>query len=128
MWKYIAPIINLQHNVFLPQELFQKILMLEPAVFQAEREETIKNPEYARLDIYDRNLITTDNYPDLSSTQWGLLAFPGDGRNLITTITMNDFIARWDDLIISSVKWINKYSSYQKLNMPFSPNYYNHKK
>ena len=121
----IYPIIELEDNVFLPKELFHKILLLEANSFQAEKNK-IDDKEFGTVVSYGHKLevLSGDHYSNISANEWGSILLLGNDRTLISEITLKEFIERWDDLIISSVNWINRYSSYQELNIPFFRDYY----
>jgi hypothetical protein len=121
--EYIRPIIELEKNIFLPKELFYKILRLEPNAFYPTMD-LITHAEYVQVGIKIREPLLVDPLPDVPVNQWGQLMFISANKTLINEITLKEFIDHWDDLIISSVQWINKFSSYQELNIPFFRDYY----
>jgi hypothetical protein len=115
---YINEITVFEKNVFLPKELFHKILALEPSAFLPQMDK-VADSGYALVEIGHGQ-----RQPIKPGDQWGLLLVPGEGRELKGELTLKEFIERWDDLIVSSVSWLNRNSTYQELNIPFLRDYY----
>ncbi|GHM98867.1 hypothetical protein WSM22_03570 [Cytophagales bacterium WSM2-2] len=114
--EYIDPIIRLSNNVFLPKEILVKIQDLEPQFFGSEMEK-VNDEAYGTITVKpDKIQFAGRSYSDLPSNEWGSIYFKGD-------VTIAEFIEQWDSLIVTTVKWIEEYSSYQELNIPFFRKY-----
>lgn len=115
---FIQPILDLQNDVFLPTEILPKISALESQVFSSMKDK-VGEPEYSQLSVGGKKSysdFTDIEFPDIDKDDWGAIQLRGSG---VRQMTVKEFIQEWDDLIVTSTQWLNKYSSYQDLNIPF---------
>jgi|GEM_PF-4302338 len=86
----VQPIIELENNVFLPKELFYKVLRLEAKAFHAEMDK-IDKTEYGRVVSHghQHEFFSDYQYSNVSDNEWGSIMLTGENSTLINEITCN---------------------------------------